>query len=113
MAGRLGEQFPAAGGEWWAKLMERTPASTQWGFMQTIPVSNITADLPRIQCPKLVIATEGSALGSVAAPRAWQQMIPDSELLVLPGNSYHVAASDANLCAQAAPKFLQRRGAVA
>jgi pimeloyl-ACP methyl ester carboxylesterase len=111
MAGRLGSQFPAEGVEWWAKLMGRTPASTQWGFMQTIPISNIAADLPRIRCPTLVITTEGSSLGSVDATRAWQQMIPNSELLVLPGNSYHVAASDADACAQAALKFIRRAGA--
>jgi 3-oxoadipate enol-lactonase len=41
--------------------------------------------------------------------RAWQQTIPDSELLVLPGDSYHVAASDAVQCAQATLAFLGRR----
>jgi hypothetical protein len=35
-------------------------------------------------------------------------MIPNSELLVLPGNSYHVAASDADVCAQAALAFIKR-----
>ena len=41
--------------------------------------------------------------------RAWQQTIPDSELLVLPGDSYHVAASDATQCAQASLAFIERR----
>ena len=36
-----------------------------------------------------------SQLATVADTRAWQQQIRDSELLVLPGNSYHVAATHA------------------
>ena len=46
---------------------------------------------------------------SVDDTRAWQQTIPDSELLVLPGDSYHVAASHAVQCAQAALTFIERR----
>ena len=113
MAGRLGSNFPQAGVEWWINLMGRTPTSTQLGFMATIPTSNIVADLPRIQCPTLVITTEGSALGSVEVTRNWQRMIPRSELLVLAGDSYHVAASDADRCAQETLTFIDRsRGAV-
>ena len=111
MAGRLGSRFPAAGAEWWIALMGRTPTSTQLGFMATIPTANIVADLPRIECPTLVITTEGSALGSVETTRQWQQAIPRSELLVLPGDSYHVAASDADRCAQATLDFINRHRA--
>ena len=106
MSGRLGSRFAPEGVEWWTKLMGRTPASTQLGFMQTIPISNITADLPRIECPTLVVTTEGSALGSVETTRRWQEMIPHSRLLVLPGNSYHVAASDADQCARETRNFI-------
>jgi 3-oxoadipate enol-lactonase len=106
MAGRLGDRFPAEGAQWWTALMGRTAASTQLGFAATISVADITDDLPRIQCPTLVITTEGSALGSVEETRAWQNMIPDSRLLVLPGNSYHVAASDADRCAQETLRFI-------
>ena len=80
--------------------MGRTAVSTQLGFMGTIACADIRADLPKIACPTLVITTEESGLGSVDATRAWQQQIPDSELLVLPGNSYHVAATHADQSAQ-------------
>ena len=108
MTGRLGADFPPAGVEWWIKLMGRTPVSTQICFVRNVHHADITADLPRIQCPTLVITTEGSALGSVAETRAWQEKIPRSTLLVLPGNSYHVAASDAARCAQETLAFIQR-----
>jgi 3-oxoadipate enol-lactonase len=111
MAGRLGSTFPAAGAEWWIKLMGRTPVSSQICFVRNIHKADITVDLPRIQCPTLVITTEGSALGSVEETRAWQTMIPRSTLLVLPGDSYHVAASDADRCAQATLRFIADSGA--
>jgi pimeloyl-ACP methyl ester carboxylesterase len=109
MAGRLGSAFPPAGVVWWTRFMGRTAVSTQIGFMQTIACADIRADVPKIACPTLVITTEGSGLASVEETRAWQQTIPDSELLVLPGDSFHVAATDAERCAQATLEFLARR----
>ncbi len=89
--------------------MGRTAVSTQLGFMGTIACADIRADLPRIACPTLVITTEQSGLGTVEETRAWQQQIPDSQLLVLPGNSYHVAATHADRAAEATLDFLARR----
>ncbi|MBI3514093.1 MAG: alpha/beta hydrolase [Proteobacteria bacterium] len=108
MAGRLGAAFPPEGYEWWCRFMARTAVTTQLGFMPTIAIADITADLPKITCPTLVITSEESGLGSVAETRAWQQQIATSELLVLPGNSYHVAASHAEQAAQATLDFIKR-----
>ena len=113
MAGRLGSRFPPEGAEWWIRFMGRTAVSTQLGFMPTIAYADITDALPRIRCPTLVITTEGSALGSVEEVRAWQRMIPRAELLVLPGDSYHVATSDADACARATLDFIGRHAATA
>jgi 3-oxoadipate enol-lactonase len=113
MAGRLGSDFPVEGVEWWIKFMGRTAVSTQIGFMKTIACADIRADLPNITCPTLVITTDGSGLASVDETRAWQQQIPNSNLLVLPGNSYHVAASHAERCAQAALDFIARNSCFA
>ena len=106
MASRLGTAFAPEGVDWWAKFMARTPDSTHMGWIENISYSDISADLPRIKCPTLVIVTENSELGSVDLTRAWQQIIPNSRLLVLPGNSYHVAASHADQCAKAALEFI-------
>jgi 3-oxoadipate enol-lactonase len=110
MAGRLGSDFSTDGVEWWIKFMGRTAVSTQIGFMGTIACADIRADLPGIACPTLVITTDGSGLASVDETRAWQQQISNSSLLVLPGNSYHVAASHAERCAQATLDFIARNG---
>lgn len=111
MSGRLGGRFPPEGAEWWIRFMGRTAVSTQLGFMPTIAHADITDALPRIRCPTLVITTEGSALGTVEEVRAWAARIPRSEVLVLSGNSYHVAASDADRCAQETLAFIRRAGA--
>ena len=110
MSGRLGSQFPPEGFEWWAKLMGRTPLSTQLGFISALPHWDVAEDLPRITCPTLVITTESSALGSVEDVSAWQRKIPSSTLLVLPGDSFHVAATDPDRCAQATLEFIVRAG---
>ena len=110
MAGRLGSLFPREGFEWWCAFMGRTAASTQLGFMPTIAIADIRADLAKIACPTLVITTEQSGLGTVEETRAWQQQIADSQLLVLPGNSYHVAASHADRAAAATLDFISRHG---
>ena len=107
MAGRLGEHFPDEGAEWWTRFMGRAPVSSLIGFNRGINYADIRADLPKIKCPTLVITTEESGLGTVERTREWQEKIPDSRLLVLPGKSYHVAASDAAACAQATLDFIR------
>ena len=86
--------------------MVATALSTQLGFMGTIACADIREDLPKIACPTLVITTQESGLGSVADTRAWQQQIAHSELLVLPGNSYHVATTHAEPAADAVLAFI-------
>jgi len=110
MGNRLGSAFPPEGFEWWCKFMGRTALSTQLGFMGTIACADIRADVPKIACPSLVITTEESGLATVADTRAWQQQIRDSELVVLPGNSYHVAATHAAESVKATLDFIARRG---
>ena len=110
MGNRLGSTFPPEGFEWWCKFMGRTALSTQLGFMGTIACADIRADVPKIVCPTLVITTEESGLATVEETRAWQQQIRDSELVVLPGNSYHVAATHAAASAKATLDFIARRG---
>lgn len=109
MAGRLGTACPPAMMEGWAELMGATPISTQLGFIGMVPSLDVTADLPSIACPTLVVTTDGSGLGSIETTRAWQRRIAGSEFMVVPGDSYHVAATHAELCATATIDFIRRR----
>jgi len=99
MGNRLGSAMPPAGVLWWSELMGATAASTLSGVIAAIPTFDVTADLPRISCPTLVVTTTGSGLGSVEQVRVWQQTIPRSTLQVIDRDSYHVAASDPDLAA--------------
>jgi len=107
MRSRLGAQFPDKGVQWWIDLMSKTPVSSQIGFMKVIPSSVITDDLQKIVCPTLVITTQGSALGSADEVKSWQREIKNSKLVVLPGDSYHVAASHGDECAQLMLSFIK------
>jgi pimeloyl-ACP methyl ester carboxylesterase len=93
--------------QWWIDLMSQTAPSTLEGFLTMVPTVDITAELPRVACPTLVVTTTGSGLGSVEAVQAWQRTIPKSRLEVLPGDSYHVAASDPDACAVLVRDFFE------
>lgn len=106
MRARLGSAFPQAGIDWWTQFMGRTATSSQVGFMQVIPFSDVRADGAKIKCPTLVIAGEDSRLASVDETRQWQQRIPNSRLFVIQDDSYHVAVSAAERCAEETLKFI-------
>ena len=113
MGNRLGKGFDPDGVNWWIQHMGKTASSTQIGFMK----SNIAAvdgsdDLPRITCPTLVIASPNALLGSIEEVKAWQERIPNSRLHVVSGDSYHVAASAADECAQETLRFIQSNRAL-
>jgi pimeloyl-ACP methyl ester carboxylesterase len=115
MAGRLGTHLPAEAHEWWAKLMGATPATTQAGMLAFLPTVDIRPELPRITCPTLVVTTgapdnPAQNITDTAQVAAWQQRIPNSELLVIPSDSFHVAASDADVAAQETLAFIRRQG---
>jgi 3-oxoadipate enol-lactonase len=63
--------------------------------------------LPRIACPTLIVTTQESGLQSVAAVDAYARQIPDARVMVLPGDCYHIAAAEPDLCASHLLKFLQ------
>src|ERR1051325_1694686 len=97
-------------GDWSSDVCSSDLVTTHLGFMPTIACADIRADLPKIACPTLAVTTEESGLASVDETRACQTQIADSELVVLQGNSYHVAATHAAQAASATLDFLARRG---
>lgn len=107
---RLGTSLPRPALEWWIGLMSQTSPSTLEAFLTMVPTVDVSAELPHIKCPALVVTTTGSGLGSVDSVKAWQQKIPNSKLEVLPGDSYHVVATDADICAQIVRRFFDGVG---
>mgnify|MGYP001409761814 CR=1 FL=1 len=116
MRNRLGTALPPEGQEWWARMMETTPASTQAGFMDFLPGIDVRPQLPHIACPTLVVITgdphnEAQNLTSEEATRAWQGTIPRSELRVIPNDSFHVAATAPDEAARVTLEFIDRQEA--
>jgi pimeloyl-ACP methyl ester carboxylesterase len=102
---RLGTSLPPEAVEWWVNLMSKTSASTLEAFLTMVPTVDVTAQLSKIQCPTVIVTTSGSGLATVDAVKVWQQTIPNSQLEVLPGDSYHVAATHSDQCAKIAREF--------
>lgn len=111
MNGRLGSAMPAEAVAWWVDLMTKTAPSTMEGFLQMVPTVDVTGCLDQIRAPTLVVTTTGSMLGSTSEVEEWQRKIKGSTLEVLPGDSYHVAASDPDVCAEMVAKFLAKHAA--
>ena len=111
MPGRLGSNASPAMIEGWSRLMGATAFSTQIGFICGVPGLDVRSDLADIVAPTLVVTTDNSGIDGVETTLGWQRQIKGSELLVLPGDSYHVAATHPDQCAAAAVDFIRRRTA--
>ncbi len=105
MARRLGD-VSSAMREWWIKEMGSASQQTMEGIFRYVATMDITALLPRITAPTLVITSDRGALASVETVREWQVQIPNSQLLVLPSAAYHLAAAHPEECATAVLRFI-------
>jgi len=103
MVSRLGANMPAEAIVWWSHFMGRTAASTQIGFMRQLAKFDATDDLANVKAPTLVIAPESIT----AEVRDWQRKIAGSRLLTVDGESYHIAVSEADMCAENVLAFIR------
>ena len=106
---RMGSHMPDAGIEWWSDLMGRTVLSTAYAYLNWVSGIDIREDLKRIRCPALVVGTDTKRRGREVFER-WQKTIPDSELVILPLDGYHAAATDPDMTAKVTREFIERRG---
>lgn len=106
---RLGSDAPEEMVDWWNKQMGMTPPWIPTGILKAVAAFDLWNLLPRVQAPTLVVAPETSTKTPAATIREWQERIPGSELLVLPSDAYHIAASRPIECAQHVVGFIKRR----
>ena len=107
MGRRLGDVNPAMR-EWWISEMGKSSRQVMEGIFRYVGTMDITALLPNITVPTLVVTSDRGALASVEAVRSWQTRMPHSQLLVLPSAAYHLAAALPDECAAATLKFIDR-----
>jgi pimeloyl-ACP methyl ester carboxylesterase len=107
MRSRLGSTADEAQIRWWAdELMGKTDARAAFGASAARIDMDLEAKLPRITAPTLIVTTQESGLQSVEAVKRYAQRIPDARVVVLPGDSYHIAAVEPELCARHALEFM-------
>jgi 3-oxoadipate enol-lactonase len=95
---RLGSDASKESIEYWNTLMTAANPRAQRGVLKAASALNLTPSLPRITSPTLVITTDRSALQSVESVLDYQHKIPNSRLLVLQSDAYHVAVAKADEC---------------
>ena len=109
MRDRMGTGMPPAAVDWWIDHMGQARKESVLGIYRMLASVDITADLPHITAPTLVMtATDSGYYGSVAAFGDWRRNIRYSELALIPGDSYHISASYPDACAAQAAGFLAR-----
>jgi pimeloyl-ACP methyl ester carboxylesterase len=113
MRSRLGSAASAAQLKWWAEeLMGRTPVRAALSASASRIDMDLESELPRITAPTLIVTTQESGLQSVEAVERYARRIPVSRVIVLPGDSYHIAAVEPDLCARHALEFMQQADAM-
>jgi 3-oxoadipate enol-lactonase len=65
--------------------------------------------LQRITAPTLVITADRSKMHSVEKARAYQSQIPNSRLVVIRSDAYHIAAANADECVTQTLAFLKEQ----
>jgi pimeloyl-ACP methyl ester carboxylesterase len=85
--------------EYW-NTMFKTPGEGVKGLNITLSKFDLERDgvLQRIKAPTLIITADKSALQSVEKVRKYQLAIPNSRLVVLHSDAYHIAAANADEC---------------
>jgi len=105
--GRLGSAATKEEMEYFDKLRDATSPETRHGIGSMISTINLDNLLPKITARTLIITSDRSALQSVETVLRYQQKIPNSRLLVLTSDAYHVAVANADECVTNVLAFLQ------
>jgi 3-oxoadipate enol-lactonase len=108
MRSRLGSTASEAQLKWWAdELMGKTSARAAFNASASRIDMELENELSRITAPTLIVTTQESGLQTVEAVERYARKIPVSRVIVLPGDSYHIAAVEPDVCAVHALAFMQ------
>jgi 3-oxoadipate enol-lactonase len=108
MRKRLGSKASEAQIAWWAEeLMGKADPRAVAGVSLALHNLDFGDLLARIRAPTLVVTTSESGLQDIAAARAYQSKIPRSELQIIDGDCYHIAAVEPEECARRMLAFIE------
>lgn len=114
MPGRMGNTLSPAAMEWWTKAMGVAPAATVMHCFHLLPGIPEPPNPEGVRCPTLFLAAGGEAFVSgafdqrpdLSAIERLRERVGDARLECVMANSYHIAATHPDECAQRTRAFL-------
>ena len=107
---RLGSHAAKEMVDYWNRMFANAPQEGKKGLDSVLAKFDLARDgvLQRIRAPALVITADKSALQSVETVRQYQRLIPNSRLVVLDSDAYHIAAANAGECVSNVLAFVRQ-----
>src|ERR1700674_2192255 len=96
--------------DYWENMFATAPEITKKGIDTALSKFDLARDgvLQRIKAPTLVMTADRSTLQSVETVRQYQMVIPNSRLVVLNSDAFHIAASNADECVTNVLAFIKQ-----
>jgi 3-oxoadipate enol-lactonase len=97
---RLGTAAPKEMVEYWENMFASASEVTSKGLLAAVYGADFTKDgvLARIKAPTLLMTADRGQAQSVEKARQYQTLIPNSQLVVLRSDAYHIAAASPDEC---------------
>src|SRR6266850_3324225 len=108
---RLGSNVSKEMIAYWNTLFGKGDRDGVKGLSQSLSNFDLAREgvLQRITAPTLVITADRSKMNSVEKARAYQMEIPNSRLVVIRSDAYHIAAANADECVTHTLAFLKEQ----
>jgi pimeloyl-ACP methyl ester carboxylesterase len=108
---RLGSNVSKEMIAYWNTLFSKGDREGVKGLSQSLSNFDLAKEgvLRRITAPTLVITADRSKMNSVEKARAYQAQIPNSRLVVIRSDAYHIAAANADECVTHTLAFLKEQ----
>ena len=97
---RLGSAASKEMVEYWENMFATASEITSKGLVTAVYGSDFARDgvLRRIKAPTLLMTADRGQAQSVEKARQYQTLIPNSQLVVVRSDAYHIAAANADEC---------------
>jgi len=109
---RLGSSVSKEMVDYWANMFATAPEIPGKGLVTAVAKSDFVRDgvLQRIKAPTLLMTADRGQAQSVERARQYQTLIPNSRLVVVQSDGYHIAASNAAECVANVLAFIKEAG---
>jgi hypothetical protein len=107
MRKRLGTKMPERGIDAWVDLMGSVPLTTMKAYLGWVGKTDMSPDIPRIQCPTLFITTN-SPNRTTAEMEVYKKNVKKLETAMVDTDAYHCSGADPDATAQLTLSFLAR-----